>query len=777
MPCLALAAGAVAGLLLAHGEVLGLRTALAGFALTTGAGLLTRGAGRPRHVLLPIALSLFFFAAWHGLRIGASPSRMLAESLAPHLPMVATATGVVVSDPRIHRPPDPLDPVTATFLIKTEGVTTDTLSSATPAHLLIVWRGTPPAFGDRVQATGTLDRVPPARNPGAYDQAKTLARADCHLRLRVDAPWDARLLATNAANPLRMATHHARGWILRALTRDIEDSPDAAGVVTGIVLGARESQSPDLREDFRVTGTMHLFAVSGLHVWMFGLLAWLVISMFQPERRRAILILLPLLVAYAAVTGFRPPVTRATIMAAVVLGTLIIERPASMPNSLAAAALLILLVDPGQLITPGFQLSFCVVSAIALLAPRLTRWLGDWWVPDPFIPARLLTPVERGWQSAGRAVTSAIGVTTAAWLGSLPLVLWHFHLISPVGLLANLPAVLLGFAVLAVGLISLTLTPLAPPLAILANNSNWLLATILLGLVRAAADLPGGHIHASLPAWPSPPETRVVIHDFGEGAGTAIRTPDTTWLLDAGPQAEAKHFLTRSLRAAGVRRIHGIVITHGDSTHIGGVTTLLDSFPVHSLHQPWSSDRSTTRRRILRAARGRDLPVQTLATGDRLPLGDSTHLDILHPPRSAHGRRRADDECLVARLDAFGHTVLFLGDSGFSSFHTLRAAGPDRARSLIVVAGWNAADPVGLEEFLIHTVRPALVILGPNPFARDPMAADRVADTLRSHGIQVMNQRDTGAVILTLSPDNATARPWLANDRSHAWSLAPTPPP
>src|SRR5207237_2211107 len=84
-------------------------------------------------------------------------------------------------------------------------------------------------------------------------------------------------------------------------------------------------------------------------------------------------------------------------------------------------------------------------------------------------------------------------VSLAAWIGSLPLILWYFHLLTPISLLANLVVVPIAFFVLAVALLSLITTPLLPWVALVFNNANWTLATLVMCIVHLFDDIFGGY--------------------------------------------------------------------------------------------------------------------------------------------------------------------------------------------------------------------------------------------------------------------------------------------
>src|SRR5438477_10141888 len=213
------------------------------------------------------------------------------------------------------------------------------------------------------------------------------------------------------------------------------------------------------------------------------------------SRKRATAIIIPLLFFYAAITGLHTASVRAAIMSAILLGGIFFDRKVFLLNRLAAAALLILLWDSNELFTSGFQLSFAVVGAIVLFAESAFIRFRRIAAPDPFLPRVLLNRGRRALIKMGTAIAGGASISLAAWLGSLPLIYWYFHLITPVSLVANLVVVPIAYFVLALALLSVITAPISSALSIIFNNANWLTSRGVLGLVHLFAALAAGHLY------------------------------------------------------------------------------------------------------------------------------------------------------------------------------------------------------------------------------------------------------------------------------------------
>src|SRR5450755_253846 len=174
----------------------------------------------------------------------------------------------------------------------------------------------------------------------------------------------------------------------RSLPRS-QKAPDVTGAINGMVLGLRHQTPEDIEDPFQQTGTLHLFAVAGLHVGIVARLLWILATVTRLPRKWATALIITALLFYAAVTGLHTSSVRAAVMSAVLLAGFFVERKVFALNSLAAAATLILCWNTNELFSVGFQLSFSVVAAIVLLAEPTYRFLRRPFQADPFLPRSL----------------------------------------------------------------------------------------------------------------------------------------------------------------------------------------------------------------------------------------------------------------------------------------------------------------------------------------------------------------------------------------------------
>ena len=734
------------------------RLPLLGLALAAVAGILFAEYASPDpRLLFVIALAGLLAAPWRGgtaplLAAAAAsfalahtwqeredPGRALAAAVFD-APREVRLTGTVLDEPKESPPGSWRAP------LRVEKWTIDGRTARPPVRVVARWTSKlAPRYGDRWEITGVVSRIPPPRNPGQFDAADWWGRRGVFLEMRAGRDTPARRLGRGAGSPVQSAAFAARGWMLHTLGLGLDKAPELRALIAGVTLGVRDTGSDQYADAFRQTGTFHLFSVSGLHVGMVALLLWFVLRPLGLSRRRAVLVIIPALFFYALVTGASPPSLRAAVMLAAAFAGFLLDRPVSPANSLAAAALLLLGYDTNQLFSPGFQMSFSIVAAIFLLSPPLQEFFAARLRPDPFLPRRLYTRGQAVVADAGHALASTLGVSAAAWLGSLPLTALVFHLVPLLAIPANMLAVPLAFGILAVSMLALLGGVFSVWMAAVFNNTSWGLAALLVGVVGRTADLPGSYLQLP-PAWMQPP-ARVTVFDLSTGGAQLLRTRGSAWLFDTGTAADARSVIEPALRAAGIGRPEAIVLTHGDAEHLGGAPRLLVSHPPRRWMTGVLRDRARSRTALHKLLEERGLPKSLVLPGDRFAAGRGTSVEILRPGPSDQART-ADDQSLVARIDHGPFRILLMSDSGAAAEAALVRSDPATLRADILVLGRHGEDLFATAEFLA-AVQPRAIVLAPRDPFRDGRDEPALRTRLAGTRAEIFDQDECGAVIIT----------------------------
>jgi ComEC/Rec2-related protein len=738
-PLLAAALAAVGGILLA--EFLRAPLPVLWVVLVFGAVV---SLTRPRSGLTYLLIGAAFFTL-HLEQEANAPGRALSARIGDRARPV-TVIGTIASEPKF----TPND--FTTFLLQLDNINLGGRQESCPATVRVRWKGNP-QLGDRIRLRGLIETIPPPRNPGEFDLRADLARRDVYNSIFARYAEDGAILEAASAGFVRRSAARARDWMRETLDRGLEDAPEVAALINGMALGLRHETPNDIEEPFQQTGTLHLFAVAGLHVGIVAQLLWIFALLLRLPRPAAAALIIPCLFFYSAITGFHVSSVRAATMAAVLLGGILFDRPVLALNSLAGAALLILAVDPNQLFSSGFQLSFAVVAAILALARPISRLLIRLNEPDPFLPRVLLAPGQRIFQHGFFWGARATSVSAAAWIGSLLLIIWYFYLITPISLLANLTVVPVAFCVLAVGLMSLVAAPFSAWLSLVFNNANWSLAKIILGLVHLFAGLPAGHIYVERPHWPTGARAEITVLDAGAGAAVHLRAGGTDWLFDTGSARDYERFLRDYLHSRGVDRLDGLVLSHGDSSHIGGAMAVLAEFKPRRVIDNGAPDRSSVHAMV------RHRRPEIATRDDQYRLSRHVTARVLFPVAGFQAKA-ADDQALVAQLiidEEF--RVLLVSDSG-RSIEEMLLAHPEELKSDVLIKGQHYSGESGSEKFL-EAVQPKLIVATSRDFPARERIPDDWARSVQAHGITLFRQDETGAVELEFFRDEWHATPFL----------------
>src|SRR5437667_3108572 len=681
----------------------------------------------PRLVVTYLIVGSGFFLL-HNFQTSNTEGQRIAAQLG-NRPRMLTATGYVISEPKIA--PNGF----ATFLLKLESIELEARKEPTCAVWQVRWRGMS-EFGDQLKLAGTAEPIAPQRNPGEFDMRSYLARRDIRRLLLVRYPEDGTLIRHGGGNPILWLAQKSRNWMQNAICRGLENTPEVQSFLSGIVLGLRHQTTEDIEEPFQQTGTLHLFAVAGLHVGIVAALLWmLATTVARLPRKWATAIVIPLVFFYAAVTGLHVSSIRAAAMASILLGGLFFERKAFLANSLAAAAFFLLCWDTNELFSVGFQLSFAVVGAIVLFADPLFGFLRRWAAPDPLLPRSLLRGPRHFMHVGLEWLSRGASVSLAAWIGSLPFVLWYFHIVTPVSLLANLVVVPIAFFILAIALLSLISTPLLSWLAVIFNNANWFLARLVLGVVQLFAQIPGGHFYVDRPHWPENASANVTVLDVGAGAAIHVRAGGAEWLFDCGSERNYQRVVRQYLHWAGVNQLDGLLLTHGDSLHIGGAAELLRDFPRVRLIDNPAPDRSAVHQRLQRLFQQRGIKPFNCAAGDTFRLVREVTAHVLFPPRVLLANISDDQAYVIQLVVAPSTSILFMSDTGEKTEGSLLAYGLN-LRSDIIIKGQHHSGQSGSDRFL-DAVRPQLIIATSRDFPEYERISDEWAEHVRARGIKL----------------------------------------
>jgi competence protein ComEC len=463
-------------------------------------------------------------------------------------------------------------------------------------------------------------------------------------------------------------------------------------LLLAMTIGYVHDLSPETRATFTRSGIAHLLAVSGMNVGVVAAAVLFVFGFLPFSRKLRLLAAGLILLFYAGLCGFQPPVTRALIMALMVMGAFLLERSNQAENSLFAALLIILAYDPSSLGGASLQLSFAAVWALAVLyQPVMDRLCRD----------RVLS-------SPARSVIGLLAATALASAATAPITAAHFGLMPLLSLPVNLPAIPLASVITVAGMASIGVIALGTffaPLAGISALATGFLLSLLSRIAEFGARIPLASVEpgpvsplfaVSFAAWLfllsrargrpafqklllyiplticlvwtwSPVAEAlskrdrgcVVFFSVGQGDAALVVCGNHRFLVDTGPAyndySAAGAILLPSLRTLGATRLDGVILSHLDTDHSGGLDTIVRKANVERIFC-----RSSVRDSLGFLYGSRVIGVDA---GDSVSFGGGGII-MLSPDARGGSSRNENDSSLVLRFRVGGSAILFPGDAG-----------------------------------------------------------------------------------------------------------------
>jgi competence protein ComEC len=292
----------------------------------------------------------------------------------------------------------------------------------------------------------------------------------------------------------------------KILSHGIERHPPLISLYHGMLLGRKAELSDEQQSAFMRSGTFHIFCIAGLHVGVIAVALRSLLLLLRVPRLPAAVLSLLLLWFYVQVTGANLPAVRAFVMITFWFAAQVFRLPGNGLAALTASALVTLLIEPLELFSTGFQMSYSVVlTLVALGAPLSERWQAAW-RPFSYRPKINWHRYHHAIAWSGRWLLGAGAACWASFVGSTPSGIGNFHLFSPGSLVANLAIIPLASLAITSGFLSL-LSGLVGLLS-LSALFNSAAAVILLSmdwLVRHETSVPGFYFNAHfIRGWMAP---------------------------------------------------------------------------------------------------------------------------------------------------------------------------------------------------------------------------------------------------------------------------------
>lgn len=566
-----------------------------------------------------------------------------------------------------------------------------------------------------------------------------------------------------------------------------------AGVLSALAIGDQSSIPQAQWQVFTRTGVNHLMSISGLHITMlaslgFALTYWLWrcstrLTLFLPARKAAALAALLIALAYALLSGFAVPAQRTVYMVGAVAAALWLNRNFSLGQILSIALLGVLIPDPWAVLSPGFWLSFGAVSLILYVtAHRLDKshWLMEygkvqWAMTIGLIPLLLglfqqvslvspianafaiplvslvvvplallgavLPPYFSNWDAPLWLAHSVMGWTMALleWLNKLPQAVWTQH--APPAW--SIAAGMLGVLVI--------LLPRGFP-------ARWLGFLMLLPMFL------------NTPEPPANDSIRLIIFDVGQGLAVAAQTRHHALLYDAGPDFSdgadsGNRILIPSLRATGISKMDGLILTHDDTDHTGGAASVMQAMPID-----WVSSSLPDGHPLLQLAADK-----RRCTDGQSWQWDGIDFEILHPDAASYANTKIRDNnrgC-VLRISIGKQSILLTADIEKESERQLLKENAGKLPATLLVVPHHGSKTSSTKEF-IAAVRPGYAVFTVGYLNRFGHPKQEVVQRYADNGAQLLRSDEDGAILVEMNAQGLQVERYRKTHRRY-WTHTPRP--
>jgi competence protein ComEC len=635
--------------------------------------------------------------------------------------------------------------------------------------------------GERWQFTVRLKRPYGTHNPHGFDlEAWMLERGIAGSGYVREQPPPQRLEARAGTPAAWIAA--TRSAIREQIMLTLGDAP-YAGVIAALVIGDQRSIPHDQWRAFTRTGVNHLLSISGLHVTMIAALAgWLVAFGWRrwprgaerlPAKQAGLLAAVLAACAYAMLAGFQVPAQR-TLFMLVVLALALWGRREPRPfSALTWAVFIVLLIDPWAVLSAGFWLSFGAMAVILWVT------FGRVALPDKL----------RGWVTVQSAITLALA----------PALLLMFQQVSLISPLAN---------AVAIPMVSWLVTPLAllgvivPPLW---HVAAWLMDWLGQGLAWAST-LPWAVVAQPAPDWGAtllavigtvwlllprgfplrilggllwlpllfplrasiaPDTFQADVIDVGQGTAILIRTANHALLYDTGPafadSDAGERIIVPYLRSIGIGALSGMIVSHDDNDHTGGLQSVLRDIPTG-----WSLHGLPATSALLNTA-----PSPRHCQRGQRWQWDGVQFEILNPQAKAYieGNRRDNDFSCVLKVSLGKHSLLITGDAERRGELELLESGADLSATVLMV-GHHGSRTSSLTEF-VEQVQPRIAVFTMGYRNRFNHPHPQVVARYRKLDARILRSDTSGLINLAFGEGGVTVSEYYPSHRRYWQHSAP----
>ena len=651
-------------------------------------------------------------------------------------------------------------------------------------HLYVYGKGDFPTVGDTLISKGKFGKLTGKRNPGDFDFRSYFSRQGNYGRIFIDKLH--KTISLHGTLPLlKRLINSSQNFVRTSLNKSTD--PKTAGLLTALLLGDKSTIDDDMKDDFANTGVIHVLAVSGLHVGYILIILSLFTSIIRiPWGWNRLFIILGL-IGFCALTGGKPSVIRASIMAGLYVLTPILDRPANIWNIIGFSACFLLVFDPLYILDLGFILSYSAVISIIYFYGLFEKLL-----PEVINPKHIQNSFLKN-------TLSLFLVSLSAQIGTLPITAAYFHKIPIISIVANVIIVPIIGIIVVIGFMILGLS-FSPFLSELAGNMAWFFQNLISWFAKFFSSFTYSSIQVSqinlmdvflyslfilglfcifqskyrgkgiitflfisnLLVWSnsSKPITKILFMDVGQGDAAIIQFSNgKTMLVDAGNRNRREDWgekvVIPVLGHLGIQKLDWIVMSHPHADHIGGLVSVVESIRADILLDTYTGYGSWTYNHIIDRFTDLGTIIKTPDAGEIMQITPMESIYYFAPDSMfSLKQRNVNNASIVFKLVTGEKSILFTGDLEHEGDNALLAFGEYLDVDVLKV-GHHGSITSTTEKVLLK-MKPELAVVSVGDGNKFSHPSPVVMDRLAQNQIKIHRTDYSGAL-------------WLESDGQSYW--------
>ncbi|MBN1932366.1 MAG: DNA internalization-related competence protein ComEC/Rec2 [Desulfobacterales bacterium] len=714
------------------------------------------------------------------------------------------------------------------FILKTEQLSQKhkKFSVTGKINLTVLGKGPQLSINDRIAFISKIKKIQNFKNPGGFNYTQYMQFNGIYGLAYVQGE-KITVITKSTQTGVCEKIGKSRIKVAELVEKTITDE-STQGVMKALIIGDRTGILPELRETFNRAGCGHLLAISGLHIGSIATAAFIFFQWILSysnsilwhawSRKGAALLSLFPVILYGLFAGMSPSTQRAVIMVAVFMLTLLMEREHEPINTLAIAAMMILIIDPPALFSVSFQLSFA--SAFSILYGLYKIKARKQVIPNN-------QRESDGWFNAVlKWFVPFFTISFLAILGALPLVMFYFNQVSLVGILINFIVVpITGFFVIPLGLFAVFIYPLSIWIAEFCLGCSAIILYVVILIIKFFANLPFAAVKTVTPSyleiccyyilagsifslifkaenskrkkaavvfiiviivmsadtcywlykrlWHN--DLKVTVIDVGQGTSTLVELPyGVCMLIDGGGFTDNSVFdvgekiVAPFLWRKKIKTVDALILSHPDSDHLNGLLYICEHFNVKYVRTNNEPYDTNNYKRFIEIIRNKKIHMPQFKDMDRIENVNGVEIKILYPCKdfiSASKKekwRRGNNNSLVIKINFGSKSFLFPGDIEAKAERELVKIADEKLKSNVLVAPHHGSKKSSTLLFL-KKVQPEYIIISAGNNNRFGFPHSTVLTRYRKLGCRMLQTATHGAIEIVTDGQSLKVEPFFTD--------------